>query len=53
MQIYRLPAAEKQKFMNQVKIMEADWIEKTAQQGVPARELLTAVHQSAIRNRPK
>ena len=53
MQIYRLPAAEKQKFMNQVKIMEADWIEKTAQQGVPARELLKAVHQSAGKNRPK
>ena len=53
MQIYRLPAAEKQKFMNQVKMMETDWIEKTAQKGVPARELLTAVHQSAIRNRSK
>jgi hypothetical protein len=39
--------------MNQVKIMEADWIEKTAQQGVPARELLKAVHQSAGKNRPK
>jgi TRAP-type transport system periplasmic protein len=53
MQIYRLSVAEKLKFMNQVKMMEADWIEKTAKQGVPAQALLKAVHQSADRNRPK
>jgi TRAP-type C4-dicarboxylate transport system substrate-binding protein len=51
--IYTLPAAEIRKHMDRVKVMEAEWIEKAAQQGLPARELMEAVHRFVAGNRAK
>jgi TRAP-type C4-dicarboxylate transport system substrate-binding protein len=51
--IYTLPAAEIRKHMDRVKVMEAEWIEKAAQKGLPAREMMEALHRSAAGNRAK
>jgi TRAP-type C4-dicarboxylate transport system substrate-binding protein len=51
--IYTLPAAEIRKHMDRVKVMEAEWIEKAAQKGLPSRELMEAVHRSVTGNRAK
>ena len=51
--IYSLPPAEKKKFIDKVSVMEAEWIEKAVQKGLPAREMLDAVHRSVARQRMK
>ena len=50
---HTLSVAEKKKFVREVKAMETEWAEKAAKEGLPARELLTALHRSAAKNRPK
>jgi len=50
-EIYKVPPSEKKKFMAAVKGMEADWIAEVSGKGIPAKELLEAVHQSAKFNR--
>jgi TRAP-type C4-dicarboxylate transport system substrate-binding protein len=50
-EIYKVPPSEKKKFMAAVKGMEADWIAEVSEKGIPAKELLEAVHQSAKFNR--
>jgi len=46
-EIYKVPPAEKKKFMAAVKGMEADWIAEVSQKGIPAKELLDAVYEAA------
>jgi TRAP-type C4-dicarboxylate transport system substrate-binding protein len=50
-EIYKVPPSEKKKFMEAVKGMEADWIAEVSEKGIPAKELLDAVHQAAKFNR--
>jgi len=50
-EVYRVPMAEKEKFMARVKGMEPEWIEEVSKTGIPAKEILEAVHASAKRNR--
>lgn len=50
---HTLSAAEKKKFMREIKAMETEWAEKAAKEGLPARDLLAAVHRSAAKNKPK
>jgi TRAP-type C4-dicarboxylate transport system substrate-binding protein len=51
--IYNLPAAEIRKHMDRVKVMETEWIEKAVQKGLPAREMMEALHRSIAGNRAK
>ncbi len=50
-EVYRVPTAEKEKFKARVKGMEPEWVEEVSKSGIPAREILEAVHASAKRNR--
>jgi hypothetical protein len=34
-------------------VMEAEWIEKASQKGLPAREMMEALHRSIAGNRAK
>lgn len=49
--LYKLPMSEKKRFVAQVKEMETDWANDVSKKGIPAKELLEAVHASAERNR--
>lgn len=51
--IYSLPAAEIRKHMDRVKVMEAEWVEKAAQKGLPSRELMEALRRSVAGSRAK
>ena len=51
--IYTLPTAEKKKFVESVRVMEAEWVEKAAQKGLPAKVMLDAVHRAADRDKAK
>jgi len=46
-EIYKVPPAEKKKFMAAVKGMEADWIAEVSEKGIRGKELLEAVQQAA------
>ena len=50
-EVYKLPAFERQKFMERVKTMEADWVAEVSKSGIPAKAILDAVHGSAQKNR--
>ena len=39
------------KFAKKLKVMETDWVKEMSANGVPAKELLAAVKQSAQKNR--
>ena len=51
--IYTLPTAEKKKFVESVRVMEAEWVEKAAQKGLPAKAMLDALHRAANRSKAK
>jgi TRAP-type transport system periplasmic protein len=51
--IYQLPPAEKKKFVSKVSIMEKEWVEMAAQKGLPAKQMLEAVHRSVTKHRMK
>lgn len=51
--IVTLPEAEIRKHRERVKVMEAEWIERALQKGLPAREIMDALHRSAAENRAK
>lgn len=46
-QIHKVSAAEKRKFMELTKAMEDDWLNEASKRGLPAKELLEAVKKSA------
>ena len=46
-EIYKVPMSEKKKLMRLTKGMETDWINEASKRGLPAKELLEAVKQSA------
>jgi TRAP-type C4-dicarboxylate transport system substrate-binding protein len=46
-EIYQVPMSEKRKLMELTKGMERDWINEASKRGLPAKELLEAVKQSA------
>jgi len=49
--VYKLPDAERQKFISKLKVMEGDWIDEMSKKGLPAKEMLDAVRKSADMNR--
>ena len=49
--VYKLPDAERQKFIKKLKVMEGDWVGEMSKKGLPAKEMLDAVHKSADMNR--
>lgn len=49
--VYKLPDAERQKFIKKLKVMEGDWIGEMSKKGLPAKEMLDAVRKSADMNR--
>jgi len=46
-EIYKVPMSEKKRFMGVVQGMQADWVAEMSKKGLPAKELLEAVKQSA------
>jgi TRAP-type C4-dicarboxylate transport system substrate-binding protein len=49
--IFKLPDSERQKLKSKLKVMEADWVAEISKKGLPAKEILGAVHDSAENNR--
>jgi TRAP-type C4-dicarboxylate transport system substrate-binding protein len=47
--IYRLSPEEKKKFMEKVKKMETDWVDRNTARGIPARELMGRIHELTAR----
>jgi TRAP-type C4-dicarboxylate transport system substrate-binding protein len=47
--IYRLSPEEKKKFMDKVKKMETDWVDRNTAKGIPARELMGRIHELTAR----
>ena len=46
-EIYKVPMSEKKKLMRLTEGMETDWMNEVSKKGLPAKELLEAVKQSA------
>ena len=46
-EIYKVPPAERKKFIELTKGMEIDWLNEASKRGLPAKELLEAVKKSA------
>jgi len=49
--IYKLPMSEKERFKKLVKPMEANWVSEISKKGLPAKEIIKAVHVSANRHK--
>lgn len=49
--VYKFPEAELQKFKDKVKVMEFDWIKAMTKKGLPAAEIMQAVHDSAKKHK--
>ena len=45
--IYKVPMSEKKRFMGVVQGMQADWVAEMSKKGLPAKQILEAVKQSA------
>jgi len=52
-EIYKIPMSEKKKFMGVVQGMQADWVAAMSKQGLPAKQILEAVKESAKLHRKK
>ena len=49
--VFKLPEGERQRFIKKLMVMEGDWADEMSKKGLPAREILEAVHESANKNR--
>jgi len=49
--VFKLPEGERRKFIKKLKVMEGEWADEMSKKGLPAKEILEAVHKSADKNR--